>query len=947
VTERPTRAVLQHGQSIWFDYIERRLITSGELLRMIEQDGLRGITSNPSIFEKAMGGSPDYSPSMRQAVLGGASASEAFEHLAIEDLQWACDLFRPVYEETEGRDGFVSLEVSPHLADDTLATVEEAHRLWTSVARDNLMIKVPGTEAGLPAVEQLLSDGVNVNITLLFAVDRYREVAEAFLSALERRKERGLPIDRLASVASFFVSRIDGKVDEALAAADVDDATKKRLLGRVAVANAKRAYAHYREIAQSDRWRALAQAGAQPQRLLWASTSTKNPDYSDTLYVDELIGHDTVNTIPAKTYAAFNDHGTVTATLESGVEEAESLLAELAQTPVDLDQVTDELEREGVRLFADAFDRLMGTVEERRKDLLGPRLSRMTLDLGETAVRVEERLEAMAARGVGPRLWERDGSLFGEDESDHRHATGFMGWLDVVEDMEEEIDAFDELRDDLVDEGIESVVLMGMGGSSLAPDVWRKTFGHQDGHPELLVLDSTAPAQVAALEEEVELDDTVFITASKSGTTTEPLAFDAYFYEQVGRALKAKHSELAAGDRFIAITDPGSRLEQEAFLREYRGVYNGDPEVGGRFSALSPFGLVPLATAGVDVAEFLHRTRWMVGSCEAAVPPKQNEGLRLGAALGELAKAGRDKLTIVTTPGLRAFGAWLEQLVAESTGKHGRGIVPVDGEALDAPDRYADDRVFAFIGLDHEEDDARDSARRSLAAAGHPVIGLRIQSAMDLGQEMFRWEVATAMAGHILDLNPFDQPNVQESKDFTKKLLGELTRSGQLPEPDLATVAADAGLIVQVDPSQADALGTGSLAEIVRRHLDRGAAPDYIALNAFLPMLPDVEVAVAELRAKIRSTHPLATTVGFGPRFLHSTGQLHKGGADRGIFLHLFADGTDDREIPGHGYGFSALLRAQELGDFMALAQRGRRIVRVGLGADPVAGLARLTEAIG
>jgi transaldolase/glucose-6-phosphate isomerase len=947
VSDIPTRAVLRHGQSIWFDYIERRMIYSGELLRMIEQDGLRGITSNPSIFEKAMGSSRDYLPSMRQAVLAGASASETFEHLAIEDIQWTCDLFERVYDETEGADGFVSLEVSPHLADDTLATVEEAHRLWDAVARENLMIKVPGTEAGLPAVEQLLSDGINVNITLLFAVERYRQVADVYLRALERRRDQGLPIDRIASVASFFVSRIDSKVDKLLGESGVSDETKKRLMGKVAVANAKRAYAHYRELSQSDRWTALAQAGARPQRLLWASTSTKNPDYPDTLYVDELVGPDTVNTIPAATYGAFKDHGRSDVTLTQGVDDAERVLGELADTPVSLDDVTEQLEREGVKLFADAFDRLIGAVESRRKALLGGHLARLEADLGAHADAVEARLAAMAEAGVGPRLWERDGSLFGAREADHQHATGFMGWLDLVDDMEEELEAFDELQDDLVEEGIESVVLMGMGGSSLAPDVWRRTFGHLDGHPELFVLDSTSPAQIEALEREIAVEETVFITASKSGTTAEPLAFDAYFFDQVKSALEQSHSDLVAGDRFMAITDPGSRLEQEAFLRDYRAVYNGDPEVGGRFSALSPFGLVPLAAAGVDVAEFLHRTRWMVGSCEASVPPSENEGLRFGAILGELAKAGREKLTLVTSPRLAAFGAWIEQLVAESTGKHGLGIVPVDGEALDAPDAYGDDRLFVFLGLDAEEDDERAKKRAGLAKAGHPVIAIRLESPMDLGQEMFRWEMATAVAGHVLELNPFDQPNVQESKDFTKQLLEELGKTGQLPEPELASVAADAGLIVQVDPSQADAVGNGSLADVLGRHLERAKVPDYVAINAFLPMTDEVEAALATLRSRIRARSPVATTVGFGPRFLHSTGQLHKGGPDRGVFLHLFADDADDRPIPGQGYGFASLFRAQELGDFMALAKRGRRIVRIGLGADPVAGLRQLANALG
>ncbi|MCB9652447.1 MAG: bifunctional transaldolase/phosoglucose isomerase, partial [Deltaproteobacteria bacterium] len=767
------RALREHGQSVWYDYIQRDMIWTGALHRMVEEDGLAGVTSNPSIFEKAIGGSAAYAPAVKAVVAEGASAGEIFDALAVTDIQLACDVLRPVYDASGGKDGFVSLEVSPYLAHDTLGTVEEAHRLWEEVGRENLMIKVPGTAAGVPAVEQLISDGVNVNVTLLFSVERYIEVAKAYIVGLERFAAAGGDPAGVASVASFFVSRIDNKVDAAVQArlqnASGDDKARlEGLLGKVAIANAKLAYRAYQELTAEPRWKALVKQGAHPQRLLWASTSTKNPAYKDTLYVEELVGPDTVNTVPAATYTAFQEHGEVKATLADDLDGAKAIMATLASFDISLARITEDLEHDGVDQFARAFDTLMVTVEDRRVGLLGDRLSQMSETLGAYQGDVDGALKGLTESGFVRRMWERDGTLFGEGEA-AEHAASFMGWLDITDSMLENVHHLIQLQEDLEDEEVEQVVLMGMGGSSLAPDVFARTFGQLDGSPELLVLDSTVPAQVKAIEHEVEeSQNTVFITASKSGTTTEPLCFDAYFWDQV-----------QDGDHFIAITDPGSKLEEESLERGIRGVYNGDPEVGGRYSALSPFGLVPAAAMGLDPVDLLERADLMIASCEASVPPARNAGVRLGAVIGTLAEKGRDKLTFVMSPAIASLGGWIEQLVAESTGKHGKGIVPVDGEALGAPEVYGADRVFVAIELDGDAI-ADEGKLAALAAAGHPVVRIRIGDRRDLVQEMFRWEVATATAGHIMGINPFDQPNVQESKDYTKRLLGE-AKDGKLP----------------------------------------------------------------------------------------------------------------------------------------------------------------------
>ena len=940
------RQIREHGQSIWYDYIQRGMVWTGALHRMVEEDGLAGVTSNPAIFEKAIGKSKDYEAALKAAVQDGASAQEAFESLAVTDIQLACDVLGRAYEASQKKDGFVSLEVSPHLAYDTAGTLEEAHRLWHTVRRDNLMIKVPGTDEGVPAIEHLIADGINVNVTLLFSVERYEAVHEAYLAGLERWIAGGGDPRGVASVASFFVSRIDSMVDDMIAerlkgASGAAVAQLEALRGKVAIANAKMAYRSWQRTMASERWKKLAAAGAQPQRLLWASTGTKNPAYSDVIYLEELIGPETVNTVPEATYAAFMDHGVAEPRLLRDMDAAEATMKALAAADLSMKAVTDELVKQGVVLFQQAFDRLMGTVERRRAGALGAGLSRMELSLGEAEAPVTKRLASLGEAGFVRRLWQKDGTLFAADEEEAAHAAKHLGWLDVVDGMEAQAEHLVELQDDLQVEEVASVVLMGMGGSSLAPDVFARTFGQVDGAPELLVLDSTVPAQVKALEKQVELDEAVFMVASKSGTTTEPLAFDAYFFDKV-----------RDGDRFMAITDPGSKLELMAMERDFRGIYNGDPEIGGRYSALSPFGLVPAAAMGLDVVELLHRARRMMGSCQGAVPPDANPGVRLGAAMGELALAGRDKLTLVTSPKIASFGAWVEQLVAESTGKHGKGIVPVDGEALGAPEVYGADRVFAYLAVEGDDPDhaqATEAKLEALAKAGHPVLRFRLADELDLVQEMYRWEIATATAGHVLGINPFDQPNVQESKTFTAELLASYAKAKSLP-PVAGEVQlfSEGGITVITDAANAQALsGKKSLKEVLSAHFGRLDRGDYAALNAFVEMSPEHDRLLQRMRHRLRDEKKAATTVGYGPRFLHSTGQLHKGGANNGVFLQITSEAAVDLPVPKMGITFGVLVEAQARGDFLALSKRDRRLLRVHLGKDVKAGLETLAKALG
>lgn len=931
----PLQALESHGQSVWFDHIQRSLIWTGQLHRMVAEDGLRGVTSNPASYEQAMGDSADYGPALAALVADGLGAHEAYEQLAVDDLRWACDVLQPVYYETDGRDGFCCLGVSPHAADDPMETLDEANRLWELIGRDNLMIKIPATQAGLSVLPELIVQGINVNMTLLFSVQRYRQVHAAYVRGIEELVRAGGDPSSVASVASFLVSRIDSMVDAEIdarlaSAAGDQRTTLASLRGQTAIASAKLAYQAYRETVGSERWLALAAEGARPQRLLWASTSPKDPTFRDVRYVESLVGPDTVTTLPASTYAAFQDHGDVTSTLTSGLDRAEATLHDLAAVGIQVAEVAQGLEEEGVRAYAEAHDRLMAAIQEARVMIMGDAQPAMDLSLGVHEDAVEARTTDLDELGFIRRLWGRDGSLFTDEGTDAEPA---MGWLDIVEVMGPYTEHLTQFQARLEAEEVESVVLMGMGGSSLAADALIRTFGQLDGSPEVLVLDSTVPAQIRAVEAEITPEETVFITASKSGTTTEPLALHAYF-----------RGVLPSPSRFVAITDPESPLEEMALEDDAPTVFHGDPDVAGGYSALSPFGMVPAAAMGLDVDELLDRAQLMVASCSESVPAYDNPGVLLGAALGELARVGRNKLTLVLSPGIEGFGPWIQQLIAESTGKDGQGIVPITHEALAAPDRYRNDRVFAYIALEDDDDDARSEVLDrldALHAEGHPVLTFTLSDPRDLVQEMFRWQVAAVTASHVLGVNPFDQTDVQPARAATAELLAKHERDDRPPvAPATEAIAEDEGLVIHADPTNASALPTGAtVQDILHAHLGRAQPGDYVALQAFVEMNELHDATLARIQATVRDRYRVATLAEYGPRYLHTTGQLHKAGPNQGIFIQLTCDDPEDLAIPDRPYSFGVLKAAQQAGDLVALTARQRRVIRVHLGADPTAGL--------
>jgi transaldolase/glucose-6-phosphate isomerase len=940
----PLRGLSDFGQSVWLDYIRRSLITSGELKRLVVEDGLRGVTSNPAIFEKAIVGSTDYQSVIESKESADLDGKGLYEKIAVKDVQDAADILRSVYDESKRHDGYVSLEVSPLLANDTAGTLQEARRLWKTVGRENLMVKVPATPEGIQAVRQLISEGINVNVTLLFSRDVYEQVANAYIEGLTVRAASGADVSRIASVASFFVSRIDSKIDAQItnqlktATDPILTARLSGLLGKVAIANAKLAYHRFTELYSGEAWAALAKKGAQPQRLLWASTSTKNPAYRDVVYVEELIGPATVNTIPPATFNAFREHGRLRMSLTEDLENAADTMESLERAGISMKTVTSTLLHEGLRQFVDAFAQLLKATGSPKGQESTAKINSVSYTLPATlSAAVDGALTDWAKNDKVRRLWRADASLWSGSDENH-----WLGWLGITDDQVAHSAALTSLAAEVKQAGFKHALLLGMGGSSLCPEVLRLTFGKIEGFPELHVLDSTDPAQIKAIEAQIDLKSTLFIVSSKSGGTLEPNIYKQYFFTRVKEVVGEKE----AGNRFIAVTDPGSKMQHVAENDKFRHIFAGVPSIGGRYSALSNFGMVPAAVMGIDIVKFLNRTEEMVHACASTVPAAENPGVVLGAILGTAANSGRDKLTIIASPGISDLGAWLEQLLAESTGKSGKGIIPVDRESVTKPENYGADRVFAYLRLESAPDQAQDVAIAALEKAGHPVVRIAVQDPYATGEEFFRWEIATAVAGSIIGINAFNQPDVEASKVATRKLTSEYEASGKLPGEE--PFFEGDGVKLYADAKNADALKQGkSLAEILKTHLARAGQGDYFALLGYITMNAQNQVVLQAIRHSVRDKKKVATVLGFGPRFLHSTGQAYKGGPNTGVFLQITCDNAVDLPVPDQKYTFGVVKAAQARGDFAVLAERGRRALRVHLGKDVKAGLATLQAAVG
>ena len=929
------------GQSVWLDFIRRSFILSGELQALIDQ-GVRGITSNPTIFEKAIAHSDDYDRQLRELVAAGKSVEDIYEALVIQDIAAAADLFRPVYDKSGGGDGFVSLEVSPNLANNTLATMAEARRLFAALNRPNVMIKVPVTAEGVPAVEQLTSEGININITLMFSMAHYEAVAEAYIAGLEKLAASGGDLSTVNSVASFFVSRVDSLLDPQVEAAGAPE-----LAGTIAIANTKLVYQRFTELFSGERWQRLADKGARVQRPLWASTSTKNPDFPDTLYVDTLIGPHTINTLPPATLEAFLDHGVVAVTVGDDLDEARQQLARLAQLGIDLHAAGEELQRDGVDKFKQSFASLLHTIGQKCADIRAE-WQNVSATLWDQRAAVDAALRRMEHERVIARIWDGDYTVWRPDPTE---ISNRLGWLRTPADMLAELEngsapahawstasSICELVDAVRGEGYTQALVLGMGGSSLAPDVFSRTFGAAESYLSLAVLDSTDPAAVAAHERALDLTKTLFIVSTKSGGTVETMSLFKYFYNRVSEAVGQER----AGAHFVAITDAGSSLERLAAEYGFRQVFRNDPNIGGRYSALSHFGLLPAALLGVDIQRLLERAAAMAQGCARDLPGNDNPAAWLGAIMAALAQAGVDKATFIASPAVASFGDWAEQLIAESTGKDGTGIVPVVAEPPGAPGVYGDDRLFFYLHLDG--DDTYEPQVALLEGARRPVVRIHLRDRYDLGAQFFLWELAVAVAGHLLNIQPFDQPNVESAKAIGRQMVAAFSESGTFP-PETPTLAENGVAVYGSAPAR-------SLGEALALFLNQAHPASYVAFQAYIAPTPENDALLEAVRTRLRDKYRLATTVGYGPRYLHSTGQLHKGDGGGGLFIQLTSDAAADLPIPDaagapqSSLSFGTLKLAQALGDREALLENGRRVLRLHLGTDVLGGLRALLAAL-
>lgn len=913
------------GQSVWFDNISRKMIKQNELKNLVESGEVKGVTSNPAIFEKAIGSGNDYDEQIINYLLNNPSASpkEIFEEVAVKDIQDACDILRNVYEETNGVDGYVSIEVSPDLAYQINETIEEARKLNKAVNRPNVMIKIPATDEGIPAIKQMISEGVNINVTLIFGQKSYEDVVEAYISGLEERLKNGGRIDNISSVASFFISRIDSAVDKAL-----EEKNNKELQGKIAIANAKIVYEKSEELYNSERFNKLKKHGAKIQRLLWASTSTKNPDYLDTLYVDELIGANTVNTMPPATVEAFRDHGTVSETIHKNVKEAKNQMSTLASIEIDFKQITDKLTTDGVKLFADAFDNLLNAIKEKKERLLNELSGKQTFyinnDLRDS---VRNRLENWKKEKTVNRVWQKDSTVWKEKKEEDIELSNRLGWLNLATEMKSSVDELNLFSDEIKNE-FNNIVLLGMGGSSLAPEVFFKVFGAKDGYPALTVLDSTHPDAVNKILENYNLEKTLFIVSSKSGGTAETMSF---FYVMFSTVSKLKKN---AGENFVAITDSGSGLEKLAKEKNFRKIFNTQSEVGGRYSALTFFGLVPAVLIGVDVNKLLNNASVLTSACSPDISLENNPGFLLGALMGEAALQGKNKLTIFASPKIFSFTSWVEQLIAESTGKEEKGILPVADEFPGDVSDYGNDRLFVYLRLKDDNNILTDKKVEELAKTGEPGILIELDNIYDLGKEFFRWEMATAMAGSVLNINPFDQPNVQLAKSLANESLDEYRKSGSLPieKPTLS----EAGILYY-----GETFAT-TIKEAVDEFLHHVNKNDYISLMSFVQPNDETDKVLHELSVLFRNKFKTAVTFGYGPRFLHSTGQLHKGDGNQGVFIQFTSDFEKDIDVPAQGYSFGTLISAQAQGDLKALKNMKRRVIRIHFEGNVAEGIRKI-----
>ena len=945
--ENPLWRLRDHGQSIWLSTLRRRLVDGGDLQHLIEARALSGIESDLEFLSGALSRGNEYGAPLRRLLDEGLDVDTIGEHLLAEEARAAAEVLTPLYEQSSGREGFVSINIVSGCTDDPQSMSAAIHRAAGLIERPNVMFKVPATDSGFAVVEAMTAEGYHIHVGPLFSVPSVRRAVEAFAGGLRRRTEAGGAAD-VTSAISFGVAPLDIAVDDLLGDLIRDSARdtsrEESLVGSIAVATAKVVCREQRELLHRKLGSEVAAPSSSLQRIIWTNTATKNPRFGEFHYIEDLVGPDSGLSLSRSSVEAFHRRGVVAATLGRSVDEATEILVELADVGIDLEDLGRRLEQRANDKLAAASDRFVSTVG-RACAALGankPTASRLTLGGGRWWGAVEEVPAELQPADVTdgladlmPRLWAKDPSLWSDEPQEQELIYNRLGWIDLIEPMSFESLPAGRLASRMVDGDIEDIVVLGMGGSSLCAEVFRNVFGIDN----VWVLASTVPSVVKRVAEHVDPARTLVVVSSKSGTTLETRMLADYFYALATPMLESP------GERFVAVTDPGTPLEQAAHERNFQGLWLTPPDVGGRFSAFTHFGVLPMALMELDVGAILESAQRMAASCAAEVPVALNPAALLGVALHEGFRTGRDKLTFLCDEGLAPFAAWAEQLVAESLGKDGVGLVPIVGEPAGDPGDYGNDRLFVGMELGPEPD-ARLQRLLDQLEAEHPVMRFHLDDRSEIGAELFRWELGTAVAGALMEINPFDEPDVQAGKRRTIEIL-EDAGAGSAAAP--APVDAGKGWAVFADLERDAELaarhrGEG-LQSWLNAHLGRAAVPDYVGLQVFLAADSETRDRLDDIRWILRDRLGVATSLGWGPGYLHSTGQLHKGGPDTGVFLLVTATDTEDLECPGFDYSFEQLARAQALGDLRALQERGRRVLRLHLD-DPDQGLDKLAEAL-
>jgi transaldolase/glucose-6-phosphate isomerase len=923
----------RHGQQLWLRGFRRCYSEAAPVADLIRDGVVTGLCVDLDHLEPALLEGAEYAAARRRVAEKEADAATVGAEALLEDAAHAAALLarHSASDETQ----WLAVDLPPAATMSSDDVVDWARRLREAAGHGQVLVRLPGTPKGLEVLENLAAAGYGAYVQNLFSVDQVEATLAAHQRGLRLARTAGVDLAGAALVAAVQLVRLDVAVDEllrdAIARGSVERDALETLFGKASVASARVAHAALEKAIRDREWSDLTAAGAPVPRLAWESARNLSPARRDVELMEELVGPNTVSVVTWDGLTALLDHGHPSPRLGRHHEEAREVLTDLGAAGIEIDALAKELQT-----AATAADR-----EGRAR--LAPALTdaaalpdRMLIAAGGLGAQLESAIDQAAEQQLADRIWARDAELWATDPDDQRHVRNRLGWLSLPETMLEQALPLAAIAKGRAGGTDQRVALLGMGGSSLGAEAIRTAFAIRDFD----VVDTTVPRGVAVVASRVEPERALFLVSSKSGTTVETLALERFFAGQL-QSLEDPAS------RFVAVTDPGTPLHELARERGFLRVWLAPPDVGGRYSVLSVFGMLPAALMSVDIVKLLDRSRRMAVDAGPHVPAAQNPAILLGLLMSTAAAAGRNKLTFFTSPRLAGFADWAEQLIAESSGKDGRGIVPVSQEPHGLADAYGDDRIFVQLVMEGEaREPATETLLDELQAAGHPIVRIRLDDAADIGREFFRWEFATAVACAGMGVNAFDEPNVRDAKQRANAALASVSGGDGLPEP--AAIVQEESLKIIVPPGDVDAArmvaSGGGAEDWIGAHLRRARPGDYFAILAFLAPETPTWHALQGLRALVRDRLGVATTAGWGPRFLHSTGQLHKGGDDSGLFLQITADDSSDLEIPGENYSFAALARAQAVGDFEALSSRGRRLLRVHLTGPPEQGLARLLE---